>query len=199
MSHLRELGQTMMKIACLGWGSLVWNPGRLSLSSGWYSDGPELPIEFARESSDGRMTLVLVDDSKQSPALWAILSATDIETAKTDLAEREGISRENIKNSIGYWDANSGKSHGKCAGKISRWASAKGFDGVVWTNLTYGFRSTRGQLPSITDIIAHLEKLLPKQKKEAEDYVRKTPVQVRTAFRTELENKLGWLPNSSAA
>ncbi|PHS32748.1 MAG: hypothetical protein COA95_03115 [Methylophaga sp.] len=183
-----------MQIACLGWGSLIWNQDNLPLSSGWNSDGPNLPIEFARESADGRMTLVLLDDAKQSTALWAILSATDIEIAKADLAKREGVSENNIKYSIGYWESNSGMSHGTCSEEISRWALEKELDGVVWTNLKYGFQSARGKLPTLAGVIEHLNGLSPEKKCVAEEYVRKTPVQVRTEFRNELENKLGWLP-----
>lgn len=41
-----------MKIVVLGWGSLIWNPGDLKINSEWQKDGPTLPIEFARVSSD---------------------------------------------------------------------------------------------------------------------------------------------------
>ena len=54
----------MMKIACLGWGSLVWRPDNLLIRSEWFSDGPFLPIEFARRSQDGRLTLVIVEKAK---------------------------------------------------------------------------------------------------------------------------------------
>jgi hypothetical protein len=51
----------MMKIAVLGWGSLIWQPRELRISLPiWKTDGPELPVEFARVSMDGRLTLVPV-------------------------------------------------------------------------------------------------------------------------------------------
>ena len=48
-----------MKIVCIGWGSLVWDPGVLRCVGDWQTDGPTLPLEFARVWRDGRLALVL--------------------------------------------------------------------------------------------------------------------------------------------
>lgn len=50
-----------IKCACLGLGSPIWNPG--DLSSDWMADGPYLPLEFARLSKDGRITLVVHEEA----------------------------------------------------------------------------------------------------------------------------------------
>ena len=47
------------KIACIAWGSLVWDPRELPVTAVWRRDGPALPIEFARCSVDRRITLVI--------------------------------------------------------------------------------------------------------------------------------------------
>lgn len=46
-------------IACIGWGSLIWDRRNLDVDGVWRVDGPMLPVEFARQSGDGRVTLVL--------------------------------------------------------------------------------------------------------------------------------------------
>ena len=48
-----------MKIAILGWGSLIWNPRILKVAGDWTLDGPTLPIEFSRISDNDRLTLVI--------------------------------------------------------------------------------------------------------------------------------------------
>jgi hypothetical protein len=183
-----------MKIACLGWGSLIWNSGTLKVTSNWNSDGPSLPVEFARESQDGRMTLVLCDDIDTTPTFWVLMQAEDIQTAKVDLANREGITDKNIQYSVGYWDSNSGKSNGKYVKEISKWAKEKGLDGVVWTNLKYGFKESRDSMPTIDKVIEHFSKLPTEAKIKAEEYVRKAPKQIRTEFRNVLEKHFNWYP-----
>jgi len=32
-----------VKIVCIAWGSLLWEPGPLKLASGWQPGGPALP------------------------------------------------------------------------------------------------------------------------------------------------------------
>lgn len=181
-----------MNIATLGWGSLIWNAGQLPLKSYWHIDGPLLPIEFARESSDGRMTLVLVEGIQKSPALWSLLDVDSLEIAKIQLADREGVPMRNIKYSIGFWDSKSGNSHGVCADEISTWAQQKELDGVVWTNLKYGFKSTRDRFPEVSDVIRHINNLTPEALLAAEEYVRKAPAQIQTEFRSAFENVFGW-------
>ena len=80
----------MKNIAVIGWGSLIWSPGRLELQSGWRRDGPLLPVEFARVSQDGRLTLVIVesDEVDEQRALWALSGFSDIESAIENLRAR---------------------------------------------------------------------------------------------------------------
>ena len=179
-----------MRIACLGWGSLIWTPGNLPIQKTWFTDGPLLPIEFARESADGRLTLVITREKELVQTLWTIMKVSDIESAKHSLAEREGILNRNIKLSIGFWDKKSNCSHGLKRKNIIKWASSLGLDGVVWTNLKLGFKESRGKMITLEEAKNHVLFLPNKAKKKAEEYIINTPTQIQTPYRNALQSIL---------
>ena len=86
-----------MKIAILGWGSLLWQPKDLQFDKeiGWSKNGPMLPIEFARISKDGRLTLVITKDWTYSKATFLIgvsyhFLSTRIYELEQDIKKLEG-------------------------------------------------------------------------------------------------------------
>lgn len=172
-----------MTIACIGWGSLIHEPRGLPLAGGWEQDGPSLPLEFARESADGRMTLVIVDHDAPTTTLWAPLAVQTLEDAVVALADREGCSTR----AIGRWP---NEGHGPAAGPIGEWARRKELAGVVWTALKAGFRDARGTVPTLDQIARHLDGLSPAARGEATRYVRMAPGQVATPLRRDLERIL---------
>lgn len=184
-----------MRIACLGWGSLIWNPEDLPLTGGWENDGPVLPIEFARESGRKRITLVIADGAEPVTSLWALMKVASLQAAKEALASRERIDEANIKYSIGWWRKVDGTSHGRGAQVISGWAPAHNLDAVVWTNLRPGLKGSPNVVPDYDAVLQHFKMLIEHaEQAEAEEYVRKAPSQIKTGYRKRLQQDLGWTP-----
>lgn len=174
-----------MTIACLGWGSLIWDPKTLPITGEWHGDGPLLPLEFARESKNGRMTLVIVDHPAPATTLWAALGVASIEDAVQALYEREGA--EWI-GSIGRWPLDH-RPH-RFSDRIGSWAEQKGLAGVVWTDLKAGFRPDRETVPTLDEIVRHLEALTGDARDAAAEYVVRAPPQITTPYRSALEELL---------
>lgn len=183
-------------IACIGWGSLVWRPESLPLRGDWREGGPELPVEFARQSKDNRITLVICPGRSPVPTRWAILDVPDIRSAKRSLAVREwdcALKNPNwIEENIGYWERTTGAMLGMEADTIAAWASAEGFAGVVWTSLPCKFNGVKGVMPSEDDVIDSLRGLEGNERVLAAEYVRKAPREVDTPYRRRIARDLGW-------
>ena len=180
-----------MKIAILGWGSLIWDSRDLCIDGEWHDDGPELPIEFARISGHDRLTLVLRKGEKNVRTLWVHSGLNDLEYAICNLKKREGTKRD----SIGYIDLNSGycccNVIPKVVDSIKDWAREKNLDAVIWTDLPSNFEDRRGLFTDV-NVIAYLRCL--KDQCNAEEYIRKAPCQIRTRMRQVIERELGWTP-----
>lgn len=180
-----------MRIACIGWGSLVWKPGVLHCAGPWQMGGPSLPIEFARTSQDGRLTMVLLDGAPLVPTRFVELSYATAEQAQEALAGREGSGVE----SIGLWPGPEPK-YPVGATAIAEWAAAGGFDAVVWTALRPKFRGVFEQVPeNADDVLSYLRELDEETMARAREYVSKAPPELRTPYRAVIEAELGWLPS----
>lgn len=81
------------RIACIGWGSLISGPGTLQYRGEWQPDGPEMPVEFARESEGGKINLVICPDVARVRVYWVLMETSDLQDAKADLGIREYRSR----------------------------------------------------------------------------------------------------------
>jgi hypothetical protein len=106
-----------MTIARLGWGSLIWEPRNLPIVEPWREDGPHLPIEYARQSRNGRITLVALASGPPVTTLWCPLRVTRTEDAVEALRERE----DTVCRHVGVWvrDAACRFPHGDT---IGQWA-----------------------------------------------------------------------------
>ena len=178
-----------MTIACLGWGSLIWRPG--DLPHHWRADGPALPIEFARQSRDGRITLVIAADTNPVTVLWTLLDLNSVDGGRNALAEREGCA----KTAIGYWSPTASSNLHE-TDIVGRWAGQKGIMGVVWTALQPKFGDNYRK-PSGDEVVQYLAGLTGDAKVVAEEYVRRAPAQIRTVYRDRIERELGWLPTEA--
>ena len=174
-----------VRIACIGWGSLIPEPGNLPCLTGWEADGPELPVEFARESEDGRLTLVLVRGARPSTTLWCQLASDTMDGAVRALQQRE---RTPSDRSIGRWPDVTGQY--PFGSEVGQWAEKHKLDGVVWTALKPGFRANRDEPATLAGAVAHLRGLDGPALAKAARYIRQAPAQIRTEFRAALESEL---------
>ncbi len=148
-----------------------------------------MPIEFARQSSDGRITLVIAEAAIPVPVLWSTLSVDSLDDAKQALASREEISDRFLERSIGYWCPATNSPHRESQ-QIGQWAGSRSLRGVVWTALKPKFEG-KYLKPSCPQILRYLSGLDENSKRAAEKYIRNTPAQIRTSYRESIERCVG--------
>lgn len=177
-------------IACLGWGSLVWDARDLPIQRQWFTDGPLVKVEFMRQSRDNRITLVLHGSAEPVRSLWAFMTVRTLDEAKKALAAREGIPDKNIYKHVGCWLR--GNADPPCIPEIGAWAVSRGIEHVVWTALPPKFKGENGKCPSLEEVIEHLSGRTGPERDNAENYVRRAPKQIDTPYRRHIEARLGW-------
>lgn len=184
-----------MLIACLGWGSLVWDPRELPVHGKWFEDGPLLPIEFARQSKDGRLTLVLVSAyASKVRSLWTLFSLDTLPKAREALRLRESVLEQNRDSHIAGWST--GAPDPPHFPEIALWARSQNIDAVVWTSLPPKFGDEL-RAPTLAEATTHLRELPHEQRRNAERYIRMTPRQIDTPYRRRFESDFGWSPLSA--
>ena len=179
------------RIACLGWGSLIWDPRKLPIRREWFKDGPFAPVEFIRQSADKRITLVIDPHSEAAPIrlLWAQMDPMDLQKAKEALRDREGLPQKDWEKKIGKWKKGEGPPEHIL--DLPAWASAHGLDAVIWTALPPKFDG-RDERPSSDQVINHLLKLTGEERDNAKRYIECAPRQIDTDYRRRIESDLGW-------
>jgi hypothetical protein len=175
-----------MKIACLGWGPLVWDPQELPIDA-WRRDGPPMQLEFARLSDEGWITLVLVPLAERAQCLWAPMRVETLADARQALAQREGIAPDAIERDVGYWtpDTETDFLH---ADVVGAWATQKKLDAVVWNALP------PRQLSTPEHAVTALRSLSGETLRRAEETIRHTHRQIDTRYRRRIEAELSWTP-----
>lgn len=178
----------MSKIACIAWGSLVWDPGALPIS-GWFQDGPAARVEFLRQSDSGLVTLVLHVNGTAVRTHWTTLSVGRLDEAIEALRKRE---RALSSDAIGRWST--GEPAPSLIPDLPEWAASRGIAGAVWTALPSKFWGEAGRVASAADVIAYLGSCTGEVRARAEEYVRRAPRATRTDYRRRIEAQLGWTP-----
>jgi len=179
-----------MKIAILGWGSLIWDRRNLRLAGDWQTGGPVLPIEFSRVSGDGRLTLV-IDPLHGVPVgtRFALSAFTNLNDAIANLRERENT----VADKIGFVNlvANterdySRRQHPAACDAIKGWAQANDWQAVIWTALISNFASDGRPPFSTPAAVAYVNDLTGETKTRALEYLQRAPEEVDTPIRRQL-------------
>jgi hypothetical protein len=137
-----------LRIAILGWGSLIWDkrPEFDDRHEAWQlGAGPEIKLEFSRISETLAGALTLVIDPVRGAlcrVAYAVSTRRKVDDAICDLRCREGTTLRNI----GFVFADGSPSRGRdleTTTGISEWSIAEGLDAVVWTDLDSNFEEQR--------------------------------------------------------
>ena len=180
-----------MNIAIIGWGSLIWEPKSLRTRTGWYCDGPRLPLELARISKDGRLTLVIHPGSEEQTTYWALSEYTTLRQAIFNLRKREGSPKKRV-GLLKAGDTN------RCPieKELSVWLKTKpGIDAVVWTDLRTNWLKKRGCLFTCEDALRYLAELERRGWEATEclnrtwEYLRNIPAQIQPQVRKILHQE----------
>lgn len=178
------------RIAVLAWGSLVWDPRNLNTRTDWFKDGPELPIEFARISDNGRLTLVIKPGFRPVRVFHAESGFSNLEEARENLRLREGTSRAD---NIGFLDFNTGRHsirrwQSGMMQELSSWGEKRGYDAVIWTDIGPRFSDRINRPFRFFEITRYLDSLEGESWSRAAAYIQRTPAEIKTEYRRALED-----------
>ena len=175
-----------MKIACLGWGSLIWNPGVLPVAGEWQQDGPLLPIEFSRMSDGGELATAICLNAPLVPVYWTQLAVNSQEEATLALREREQIPPQR-KDGTGLLLID-----GEAVGELASWARERNIEALIWTALPPRVGQNEGQIPTAEQVLAYLGSLAGDVREHARSYIEQVPAQFETPYRRIIRSRLGW-------
>jgi hypothetical protein len=145
--------------------------------------GPQLPIEFTRISSDGRLTLVIDHiNGVRIGSRFATSARRELDDAVEDLRQREGPTR---RENIGAVTAQSNPTTDAhdSADQIAQWCRAASFDAAIWTALGSNFREKRDAPFTVAAAMTYLADLDGEQRRLAFEYVNRAPAEVVTPLR----------------
>jgi hypothetical protein len=182
-----------MRIAILGWGSLLWEggPDFDTWHDPWEYDGPTLKLEFSRISEKRLRALTLVIDTEhgiETAVAWCLSKRATVADAMCDLRAREGTTLEKIGQATITPEARP-LNCGVTEDVIAAWGRAKNLDAIIWTALKSNFEKKTKQPFSVGAVVSHLKTLTPEGKVKAAEYVWRAPEFVKTPVRTALQTE----------
>lgn len=178
-----------MKIAVLGWGSLIWDQRNLQIDDNrWHPKGPLLPIEFGRVSGGSRLTLIIKPGWQEVITLYAISAFDNLAEAIENLRDREGTSKDRI----GFYNFLNGENHLRPANQgivpaLISWGKDSDIDSVIWTDLPPNFTDKTDLAFNLDGITTFFRDLNETELSSARIYVENTPPQVDTRFRSGIQ------------
>ena len=184
-----------MRIAIIGWGSLIWDPRELPKVGDWQADGPELPVEFSRISLDKRLTLVIDPINGTLVRTLHVLSPrTSLDDAQKDLRVREGTNKDNlgwvnVVNKMSSREAHLRQEN--IIGIIMKWCQEHEYSAAVWTALPSNFKAKFFKDFSVETAMEYLAGLSKQELEKALEYIRRAPACVDTPVRMETEKQFG--------
>jgi hypothetical protein len=181
-----------MKIAILGWGSLVWDKRDLATACEWQRGGPVLPIEFSRKSRDGRLTLV-IDPANGEPVATRYVRSPfeNLKDAVGNLREREGNppkDRIGFVNLITHTErAWARENQPDACDTITAWAQTNDWQAVIWTALTSNFAEEQREPFTLPAALHYLNSLTGQTRSRALEYIHRAPAEIMTPLRRALQ------------
>jgi len=154
------------------------------------------PIEFARISQDGRLTLVIHAGSDDQQTCWALSEFATLEEARRNLRMRENSRLSDI-HWIRRWGGAIAGVTKDVGGRINKWMeSRKQVEAVAWTGLPSNWKEKRGRAFAPDDAVAYLLELESHQRvgetyNQARRYVTHAPPLIDTPVRRAMRER-GW-------
>lgn len=184
-----------MKIAILGWGSLIWDPRDLEIAAAFEPVGPTLPVEFCRISKNRRLTLIIDESFGTLCQTYSAPSAcAELADAMENLRLREGM--PGVAD-VGFVDIKTqsrspaaAKHHPHAIETIADWTLNNGYDAAIWTALDRQFDSQAGEPFSVNAAMRFLQTLEahdPEAFARALAYIRSAPAATQTPVRAAAE------------
>ena len=101
-----------------------------------------------------------------------------------------GILKRNAEEHVGSWPSGTTSE----IADLEDWARSKNLDAVVWTALPRQLDTAKGVVPMEVEVMNYVRGLTGAKRRVAEQYVRRTPRQIDTAFRRLMEAEFNWDP-----